>query len=121
MNSLTSRFSELRRRSAALAALTACLLTGAAAAHASAAADAVPAVTVRYADLNLATAQGADALYARIVSAARQVCLRDRLDLRDLHGLERVKACEARAIEQAVHAVNSPRLAALYGTRQRHG
>jgi UrcA family protein len=121
MNSLTSRFSKHRRTSAALAALTACLLTGAGAAHASAAVDAAPAVTVRYADLNIGTEQGADALYARIVSAARQVCLRQRLDLRDLHGLELAKACEAQAIAQAVRDVHSPRLAALYGARQRHG
>lgn len=122
MNSLTSRLNEYRRTSAALAALAACLLVGASgAAQAAVPADAFPTVTVRYGDLNLGNEQGTSALYARIVSAARQVCFTSQVDYRDLTAFSLAKACERRAIAQAVHAVNSPRLAALYSTRLRHG
>jgi UrcA family protein len=122
MSSLTSRFTGYRRTSAALTALAACLLVGASgAAQAAAPADALPTVTVRYGDLNLGTEQGTSALYARIVFAARQVCFSSQVDHRDLKAFSLARACETRAIAQAVHDVNSPRLAALYGTRLRHG
>ena len=76
-------------------------------------------MTVAYGDLNLASAQGTDVLYARIVSAARLVC--EAPDLRRFDQLAAWKECQAQAIENAVRLVDSPRLAAAYLAHQRHG
>ena len=117
MTPATSRISELLR---AAAALTACLMIGATAtAHAAAPADATPSVRVNYHDLNLATEQGTQALYGRIVSAARKVCAPS--DIRILVEVAAAHACEAQAVAHAVHAVNNPRLAAIYSAHQRQG
>jgi UrcA family protein len=122
MTSVTLRFNEYRRTAAALSALTACLVLGtSASAHAAAPTDEAPFLTVAYSDLNLATEQGTKALYARIVSAARQVCGAGSVDIRDLRANALVKACETRAVAAAVHHVNSPRLAAIYAAHLRHG
>ncbi|HYL02471.1 MAG TPA: UrcA family protein [Steroidobacteraceae bacterium] len=106
--------------SATLAALTACLAVGA---FASAHADTLspdPFVTVSYHDLNIATDAGSQVLYARIVSAARQVCAPE--DIRDLRAAAAAAGCRARAVAQAVQAVNSPALAAVHAAAlQGHG
>lgn len=95
------------------AALSACLIIGVSAtAHAASDAGAAPSVRVTYNDLNLATEQGSQALFGRIVSAARQVCpISDRRELTELAAQRR---CEAKAIAHAVQQVNSPKLAATY-------
>ena len=117
MTSATSRISALLRASAAL---TACLIVGAsAAAYAAAPAVTSPSVRVSYHDLNLATEQGVAALYARIVSAAHEVCT--ARDSRSLSELAAARACEAQAIAHAVRDVNSPRLAATHSAHQRQG
>ena len=117
MTSAPSRISDLLRASAAL---TACLIVGASAtAHAAAPADASPSVRVNYRDLNLATEQGTQTLYRRIVSAAQKVC-RAR-DSRILSELAAAQACEAQAISHGVRAVNNPRLAAIHSAHQRQG
>jgi UrcA family protein len=90
------------------------------------AAQAAPAVEARsvkvsYGDLNLASDGGAQLLYGRIVSAAREVCEARRLDNRDLRAVALEHRCEAQAIAAAVSSVNSPRLAALHGSRTAHG
>lgn len=122
MTALTTHSIDFRRSTAALAALTACLLLGAAgAAHAVQPADAAPTVRVSYGDLNLASEQGNSTLYARIVSAARTVCGVGEVDIRDLHALASARSCEAHAIAQAVSDVPSPKLAALYSSRLRRG
>jgi UrcA family protein len=122
MNRAILLLPELRRTSLAFAALSACLLAGAAGvAQAAAPGDAVPSITVAYGDLNLATAQGTDALYARIVAAARQVCGAGNVDIRDLGALTAVRTCETQAIGRAVREVNSPRLAALHSAHLGHG
>jgi UrcA family protein len=113
MTSATSRISDLLRASATL---TACLIVGASA-TAYAAADASPSVRVNYRDLNLATEQGTQTLYGRIVSAAHRVCAVS--DIRVLAEVAAAQACEAQAIEKAVRAVNSPRLAATHSAHQR--
>lgn len=78
-----------------------------------------PALTVRYADLNLSTEQGSLVLYGRIVAAARQVCAVD--DIRELQLFKAAKACREEAIARAVRDVNSPMLASVYAARLRHG
>jgi UrcA family protein len=96
------------------AALAACLAVAAVAN-----AESAPAVRVSYADLNLSTPQGSRALYARIESAANEVCRAE--DIRDLQAMAARRSCRADAIEQAVRAVGSPTLAALYAGEVRHG
>ncbi|MFZ1097938.1 MAG: UrcA family protein [Steroidobacteraceae bacterium] len=105
--SLTSQ-----RMRAGTVALAACLLgaaAGIASAAASTAAD-VRTMRVSYGDLNLATEQGSRALYTRLESAARAVC--EPEDGRNLAEVAAARACEARAIAQAVKDVHSPMLAA---------
>jgi UrcA family protein len=117
MTRATSRISDLLRASAAL---TACLMIGAAAtAHAAALPDATPSVRVNYRSADLATGQGTLALYGRIVSAARKVCAVS--DIRNLAEVSLGRACEAQAVARAVRDVNSPRLAALYSAQLRRG
>jgi UrcA family protein len=74
---------------------------------------------VRYSDLNLGTEQGTEALYARLVSAARAVC--GAPDIRDLGALVAAHACERQAVANAVRDVRSPRLSAIYSAHPRHG
>jgi UrcA family protein len=110
-----------RRLRGSTIALAACLLGAVAgtAGAAGVASDAdVRTMRVTYGDLNLATEQGSRALYARIESAARQVCAPD--DERNLEAVAAARACKARAIAQAVNAVHSPMLAATFAARLRH-
>jgi UrcA family protein len=117
MKTATSKFNDYWH-AAMLTAVSACMLAGMA--QVARAAEPAPSVTVAYSDLNLGSAEGANALYARIVSAARQVCGADEVDIRNLRSLADERTCESDAIAQAVHAVHSPSLAAL-GTRQPQG
>jgi UrcA family protein len=121
MTSATSRFSKFRR-TAALSALGAFLIVGASgAASAAEPVDAAPAAKVAYGDLNLASAQGVSMLHARIVSAARQVCNSQDVDIRDLQRFSAAAACEANAVTQAVNAVHSQQLATLSAAHLRQG
>jgi UrcA family protein len=95
------------------------LMTAASLAQAAAPAGDSVSLTVRYADLNMATEEGANQLYSRISKAARAVCERD--DLRDLSTFAASKACESAAIARAVTDVHSPRLAATYAARIQRG
>jgi UrcA family protein len=121
MTTAPTRLSDNWRISATLTALTACLLVGAAATTHAATPAAPPAIKVAYGDLNLESASGTEALYARIVSAARTVCGSGDVDGRNLAALAHARSCESRAVAQAVHDVHSPALAALSGARVRHG
>jgi UrcA family protein len=98
-------------RIAALAAgIIAAAAVGASAAG-TPAADA-PSVVVHYADLNLATEQGARALYQRIAIAAWNVCPVE--DNRDLRAAAERRTCREQAIARAVRDVGTPLLAAVY-------
>jgi len=68
--------------------------------------DDVATKVVRFKDLDLSTAVGAETLYERIVAAARMVC----------HGAlsTEVRDCRARAVEEAVNAVGSPLLSSVH-------
>jgi UrcA family protein len=68
--------------------------------------------TVKYADLNVSSPEGAAALHARIQRAARQVCR--PLDGQDLSSKARMGACEHKAIAVAVTKVDQPALFAAY-------
>jgi len=116
----TFRPNAIGRTIAALTALSTGLIAGTAAA-APPAGPAAPAVTVGYADLNLASDTGANVLYARIVAAAREVCAVGGTDPRDLTAFAHAKACQMQAIAAAVHAVHSPHLASLYSAHLQPG
>ena len=81
--------------------------------------DAVPTAAVRYGDLDLSTEQGANALYRRIVNAARQVC--DNPGSRDLQRFVASEKCQAKAIEQAVSDVHSTKLAMVFAAHNARG
>lgn len=106
-----------RLRAATTAVAVAAFLAIGAAGNAHAATS--PTVTVKYADLNLATAQGSQALYGRIVDAARSVCAAS--DIRDLAAVAAANTCRQQAIARAVRAVHSPELASVYAARLQHG
>jgi UrcA family protein len=116
MTSATSSIGDLL---CASAALTACLIVGASSTAYAAAAEPAPSVRVNYHDLNLATEQGTQALYGRIVLAARRVCT--VIDSRILAEIAAAQVCQAQAIAHAVRDVNNPRLAAVHSAHQRQG
>ncbi len=69
--------------------------------------------TIRFADLNLATSEGASALYSRIRSAAASLC-GEQFSLWDGNRLREWKDCYRTAIERAVVEVNRPTLTAVH-------
>ena len=87
-------------------ALSTLMLIGAASAHPTSRVGEVPTKTVSFRDLDLSTAQGAQALYVRLENAAREVCA--GAELTELH------ACRVRAVEDAVKDVGSPLLNATH-------
>jgi UrcA family protein len=72
-------------------------------------------VSVRYADLDLASEVGAAALYHRIQGAARVVCGYDEHRLAALSYMNR---CNSSAISDAVAAVNAPLLSAIHNAHR---
>jgi UrcA family protein len=93
-----------RRIALATAALIAALCAGAQAAD-------VPQVDVKYADLNVYTTVGAAALYRRIRAAAEQVCTPLASDFAHV---AQAKACQTRAIAEAVATINNPNLTKIH-------
>src|SRR5262249_5603678 len=64
--------------------------------------------TVKFADLDLSTSAGVEALYARIHKAARHVCIEPNEDLWAYND------CVTKAEGEAVGKVNRPSLTAFY-------
>ena len=64
------------------------------------AADAVPTAEVRYSDLNLASAGGAEALKDRVARAARRVCTTD--GEKSLSGAAEARRCAEIALAKAM-------------------
>jgi UrcA family protein len=120
MTAIHRKSNSLRRTHARAVMLVGCVLAAAASlAQAAAPADDVPSVTVHFADLNVSTEEGSTRLYSRIATAARAVC--ERSDSRDPATFAARRACESAAIARAVSDVHSPRLAAVYAMRIKHG
>ena len=69
-----------------------------------------PSVTVRYADLDLSSPAGANALYQRIQAAAKQVCSAGADPIEQISR----RGCYRRAVDNAVRKVNSPLLIAVH-------
>jgi UrcA family protein len=109
---------KLDRRTSAWPAILASLacLSGAAPVLANAPAE-TRSVSVRYADLDLASAAGAAALYQRLQGAARVVC--GHAD-QNLAVLRYVNRCKHSAISDAVSSVNAPLLRAIHNAHD-HG
>jgi UrcA family protein len=74
-------------------------------------------VTVRFADLDLGTAQGARTLYQRIRSAANSLC--GLADGTDAFRRPAFQECSDRAVERAVRAVNRAELTCVHATSAR--
>jgi UrcA family protein len=74
-----------------------------------------PKVTVQFSDLNLATAEGAAALYDRIALAARRVC--PFLESAMIQA-PAVQDCFHKAIADAVLQVKAPRLVDSYNAHR---
>jgi UrcA family protein len=72
----------------------------------------VPQITVKYGDLNVSNPQGAAALYARILSAAKSVC--SQFDGPGIVAYQHRSACINEAILGAVTKVNNTALTAVY-------
>lgn len=64
--------------------------------------------TVRFHRSELASAAGAQALYERISAAARVVCRSE--------AFAAIRECRARAVDDAVRAVDSPLLSSIHGS-----
>jgi UrcA family protein len=67
---------------------------------------------VKFADLDLTRSQGAVALYARIRSAAREVCLPQYNWVMEMRAIS--EQCREQAIARAVSDVNAPALTVYY-------
>ena len=77
----------------------------------------VPQLTVKYADINITSPQGAETLYRRIRLAALQVCETGYHGTRDLMGRERVADCVHKAMRNAVTQVGEPALVSIYNAK----
>ena len=78
----------------------------------------IPSVTVRYADLNLNTPAGVDALYARLRAAAREVC--NVGERRPLNAAIAAKNCYRQVLAAAVDNVQSLALSAVHRAESTH-
>ena len=102
----TFKFNDLWHGSM-LAALTACMAVGLVDVARSAEPGAPVSVKVSYGDLDLANAQGAHALHARITAAARQVCAPDGFDIRDLQVYSVERSCMSETVANAESKVQA--------------
>lgn len=117
MTTLTA-FRTSNTQTAAVLGAMAALLIGIAMVPAASAApiDETPSLVVQYDPQNLATDSGARAVYAKIASAARQVCPGD--SSRDLRAIFDARKCRQEAIARAVNQIHQPRLVEIAA---RHG
>jgi UrcA family protein len=74
-----------------------------------------PSRVVKFADLDLSHNQGAAVLYARIRSAAREVCLPEYNWVMEMRAIS--DQCRKQAIASAVADVNAPALTAYHQER----
>jgi UrcA family protein len=76
------------------------------------AAEPVRTESVKFADLNVNSQAGVEALYGRIHAASERVCSQP-----GIHGWVNDKVCEAKAQGQAIQKLNLPQLTAYYQKR----
>jgi UrcA family protein len=99
-----------------LVALAATAFTFVGSAAVAAPATVTHEATVNYADLNLESPAGIDKLYARLRTAARQVC--GSAERSDLAASMYVAECRAKAVAQAVAKIDNPALTARHAGEQ---
>lgn len=116
MTTATQKPAKLRRTFALAGAFAALAMTSIS--FAAPRSDSPPSVTVRYGDLDLSTAAGADVLYRRISGAARQVC--PDVYSRDMNTATAGKRCQATAIATAVQRLDNPQLALVHASHTSH-
>ncbi len=105
----------MNRKLAALVAATGLAFVGSAAVAAPA--TETRQVTVNYADLNLKSAAGVEALYSRLRTASRQVC--GSASGLDVASARDMRACRARALSGAVAKIDNAALNARhFGTSE---
>ena len=100
-----------------LAAITACMALGLAGVARSATPDAAPTVKVSYGDLDLASAQGAHTLHARVTAAARQVCEPHGFDIRELKVYTIERSCMNETVANAERKVQATQVASIAARR----
>lgn len=100
-----------RRRIPLTASVAAALIAWTAVAAASPPARG-PSLTLTYSPMALTSRRSVDALYARIVTAAKAVCPTYLRGLSFLHEQEEVRACREHAVLNAVHQIHDGQLAA---------
>ena len=74
-------------------------------------------VVVQYADLNLASNDGAQALYARLEAAAARACGNTPMAW-EVQARKNFKSCVERKLDKAVGKVNDPNVQALHKVRK---
>ena len=107
MNSMLSQRNALLGFAAAEATLS-----GAAAFAQTPANDYAPSITVRYADLDLASPVAVQVLYRRVETAAKAVC--NHGESRELARQVAAERCVDNAVNNAIHKIDVPQLNALY-------
>jgi UrcA family protein len=81
--------------------------------------DATPSVVVKYDETSLTTQAGANDLYRRLETAARQVCPDD--SMRDQARRQIGRQCIKETVARAVEHINSQKLAQLLVDKTRRG
>jgi UrcA family protein len=71
-----------------------------------------PSETVHYRTQDLATTTGTRVVYARLSSAARDVC--PKADPRDLAAFAASRSCQHQALSRAVHAIDDTQLTQIF-------
>ena len=112
----TMNLSNPIRRTMAAAIVSACAL-GFGTITATANDLGAPKANIRYGDLNLASTQGAKALYQRIISASYVVCQAFDVDSRNNADPSAEQACRRKVIADAVTKIGKPMLYAVYNDR----
>src|SRR5579871_532051 len=79
----------------------------------------MPKAVVKFADLKLSSPEQMAVLYARIASAADEVCKSVDTDSRDQPDLSKVIECVHATVRAAVAKINRPALSAIYNARNR--
>jgi UrcA family protein len=116
---ITARAAGSRARFALLMLGSFVGLLGLGAANAATPGSEVPTIVVKYSELSLGTDAGVNALYHRILYAAKQVC--PEASIRDLKGQQQAEECRDQAVARAIRQIDNSRLAALYASRAKNG
>jgi UrcA family protein len=107
----------LNMKTAIPCALLVMLLSSLSAAAAAVESGEVATRRVSFADLDLTRSAGAAVLYARIKSAAAEVC--EPINVREVASVMRSHGCAQQAIARAVADVNAPALTSYYLAKRR--